>query len=76
MKKAIVIALLTLGVLLFAVPLVLAVIATVNTSVIGGADLATFNYHFFKANGGLYFLLSLTGIASLLSGTVINVVKK
>lgn len=76
MKKIIVITLLVLGVLLFAIPLVLAVIATANTSVIGGADLTTFSYHFFKANGGLYFLLSLTGIASLLAGTIVNVAKK
>lgn len=76
MKKIIAIALLIFGVLLFAVPLVLAVIATANTNVIGGADLATFIYHFCKANGGLYFLLSLAGIAFLVSGTIVNVVKK
>ena len=55
MKKAIVVTLLVIGILMICVPPILAVIATANTNVIGGTGWHTFQYHFFRENNGLYF---------------------
>ncbi len=76
MKKAIVIALLVFGILMICVSLILAVVATSNTNVIGGAGWPTFQYYFFRENGGLYFWLSCAGAACITAGAIVNIVKK
>lgn len=76
MKKAIVVTLLVIGILMICVPLILAVIATANTNVIGGAGWHTFQYHFFREISGLYFLISCAGAACAAAGAIVNLVKK
>ena len=76
MKKAIIIALSVIGILMICVPLVLAVIGTADTNIIGGADWSTFQYYFFRENGGLYFLISCAGAACVAAGAIVNIVKK
>ena len=75
MKKAIVAVLLILGIALICLSLVLAIVSTSNTNIIGGADLATFQYYFFKQNSGLYFWLSCAGAACIAAGAIVNIIK-
>ena len=76
MKKAIVISLLILGILLICFSLVATVVQTANTSIIGGAGFPTLYYVFFSANHGLYFRLACAGIVCIASGAIVNLIKK
>ena len=69
---------LTLGILLLAAPIVLAAVETAAKGVIGGAGLSTFCFVYFRDHGGIYFLLSLLGVAGMIASVfvVINKNKK
>jgi len=76
MKKAMIISLLILGILLVCFSLVTTVVQSANTSIIGGAGFPTLYYVFFQANHGLYFWLTCAGIACIASGAIVNLIKK
>ena len=69
-KKHISAILLIIGIILFFVPIVLAVIETGNKNIIGGADLPTFVFVFFRQNKGLYSTLAFCGIISLVASVI------
>ena len=60
------------GVLLVGVAVTLAALSAWNSDVIGGAGIETFKYVFFKQTGGVYFILTLVGIAFALSSLFIK----
>jgi len=74
-KKHIATVLLVIGVVLLCLSIVLAVIATGNKNIIGGADFPTFVFVFFRENKGLYSTLAFCGIVSLISSVVVRLRK-
>ena len=75
-KKHIVVLLLAVGIVLLGVSVVLAIIATGNKNIIGGADLSTFLFVFTYEKRGLYSTLAFLGIAAIAASVVVSVVKK
>lgn len=75
-RKAIRTALLVAGVALLCISLVLAVLATASKNIIGGADLPTFFFVFFNENRGIYFILALLGVISIVISQMIAGVRK
>ena len=74
-KKHIATILLVIGILLLCLSIVLAVIATGNKDIIGGADFPTFVFVFFRENKGLYSTLAFCGIVSLIASAIIRLRK-
>ena len=74
-KKHIATILLVIGILLLSLSIVLAVIATGNKNIIGGADFPTFVFVFFCENKGLYSTLAFCGIVSLIASVIIRLRK-
>ena len=74
-KKHIATILLVIGILLLCLSIVLAVIATGNKNIIGGADFPTFVFVFFRENKGLYSTLAFCGIVSLVASAIIRLRK-
>ena len=74
-KKHISTILLVTGILLLCFSIVLAVIATGNKNIIGGADFPTFVFVFFRENKGLYSTLAFCGIVSLVASAIIRLRK-
>ncbi|MBQ4563246.1 MAG: hypothetical protein IJA58_02055 [Lachnospiraceae bacterium] len=75
-KKPIVITLLIVGIALVCLSLILAVVATANKDIIGGADWPTFTYVFFYENRGMYSTLACCGVISVIVAAVVGVRKK
>ena len=75
-KKHIVVSLLTIGVVLLSLSVILAMIATGNKNIIGGADLPTFLFVFYYEKRGLYSTLAFFGIAAIIASAVVGRVKK
>ena len=75
-KKYIVLSLLAFGVILLCVSTVLAIIATGNKNIIGGADLPTFLFVFSNENGGLYSKLAFWGVTAIIAAIIGMVIKK
>ena len=75
-KKPIVITLLIVGIALVCLSLVLAIVATANKNIIGGADLPTFTYVFFYENRGMYSTLACCGVLSIIAAVVVGLLKK
>ena len=75
-KKHISTILLVTGILLLCFSIVLAVIATGNKNIIGGADLPTFVFVFFRENNGLYSTLAFCGIVSLVASAIVRLQKR
>ena len=71
-KKHLATILLVTGILLLCVSIVLAVIATRNKDIIGGADFATFVFVFFRENKGIYSTLACLGIISLIASVIVR----
>ena len=71
-KKHFAAVLLVMGIVLLCLSMVLAIIATGNKNIIGGADFPTFIFVFFRENGGLYSTLAFCGIASLVLSVVVR----
>lgn len=76
MKKAVIISLLILGLLLLCFSLVATFVQTSNTSIIGGVSFPTLYYVFFRANHGLCFWLACAGIVCIEAGAIVNLIKK
>ena len=66
---------LAVGLILICLSIILAIIATVNKDIIGGADFSTFLLVFSRGKGGLYSILVSCGIISLVISAVIGLWK-
>ena len=75
-KKYIIAALLVIGIILVFTGIVLAVIATGNKDIIGGADFQTFKFVFKYENEGLYSTLTFWGFVAIIASIVGMVIKK
>ena len=75
-KNRIVIALFIVGIVFICLSVVLAVVATANKNIIGGADLPTFTYVFFYENRGMYSTLAFCGVVSIIVSVVVGLRKK
>ena len=74
-KKHIATLLLIIGILLLCVSIVLAIIATSNKNIIGGADFPTFAFVFFLENKGIYSTFACLGIISLIASVIVRLRK-
>ena len=75
MKKKYSIALLFVGGVFICLSVLLAIVATANKDIIGGADWSTFCFVFFSENSGLYAFLALIGVLFVASA-VLCITKK
>ena len=75
-KKPIVIALFIVGIVLICLSVALAVIATANKNIIGGADWPTFVYGFSHENRGMYSTLACGGVITIVVSVVMGLKKK
>lgn len=64
--------LMTIGILFLVLGFLLAVVSTSSKNVVGGADIHTFLFVFFNENGGVYFYLSLLGIAEIIASVIVR----
>lgn len=76
MKKKYGIALLIAGVVLICLSVLLAIIATANKDIIGGADLPTFFYVFFSEHRGLYSFLAVFGVLFVAASAILSRIKE
>ena len=67
---------LVVGLILICLSIILAIIATANKDVIGGADFSTFLLVFSRGRGGLYSILASCGMVSLVISAVLGLRKK
>ena len=75
-RKHIATVLFVMGFVLLCLSIVFAVIATGNKNIIGGADLPTFVFVFFRENNGLYSTLAFCGIVSLVASAIVRLQKR
>ena len=75
-KKYIVIFLLAIGIVMLCLSVVFAVISTANKNIIGGADLSTFLFVLRHEKKGLYFVLSILGLAVIIASVIFGMAKK
>ena len=75
-KKYLSIVFLIIGLILISLSIILAIIATVNKDIIGGADFPTFLLVFSRGKGGLYSILVSCGIISLVTSAVLGLWKR
>ena len=75
-KKYFSIVFLIIGLILISLSIILAIIATVNKDIIGGADFSTFLLVFSRGKGGLYSILVSCGIISLVISAVLGLWKR
>ena len=69
-------ALVVAGLLLLCLSLTLSLVSTVEKDIIGGAGWPTFSLVFFRENGGVNFLMALSGVVSLTAALVLSFFKK
>ena len=74
-KKYLSIVFLIIGLILISLSIILAIIATVNKDIIGGADFPTLVLVFLRGKRGLYSILASCGIISLVTSAVIGLWK-
>ena len=75
-KKYFTVIFLAVGLILICLSIILAIIATVNKDIIGGADFPTFLLVFSRGKGGLYSILASCGIVSLVISAVLGLRKR
>lgn len=75
-KKHIAVLLLAVGIVLLGISVVLAIIATGNKNIIGGADFPTFLFVFYHEKRGLYSTLAFSGIAAIIALVVVGMAKE
>ena len=63
--------LIALGIILMCVAVALSVVATNEKDIIGGADFHTFAVVFFQESSGIYFLLAVFGVVSIVASVII-----
>ena len=74
-KKYLAVIFLVIGLILICLSIILAIIATVNKDIIGGADFSTFVLVFSRGNRGLYSIVASCGIVSLIISAVLGLRK-
>lgn len=75
-RKFVAALLLVLGIILICVAAILSVISVNDKDVIGGADLYTLVFVFFRQHSGIYFLLAAFGIISIVVSVIIRIFKR
>lgn len=75
-RKFVLISLVAAATLLVCASLILTILSASGKSIIGGADLPTLTFVFFRESGGVYFLLALLGVFCFLTACVIGMKKK
>ena len=75
-KKHFTVIFLIIGLILISLSIILAIIATVNKDIIGGAGFSTFVLVFLRGNRGLYSVLASCGIISLVTSAVLGLWKR
>lgn len=65
-RKYIKITLFAIGIVCVCVSLVLMYVSMASVNIIGGADWPTFFFIFFRKSGGLYSILTLLGLLSIM----------
>jgi hypothetical protein len=75
-KKILSIAFLVFGIVLVCLSFILTVSACTQVDIIGGADLSTLLFVFFRQSGGIHAALSFAGLVSILISAVICFIKK
>ena len=77
MKRRIVTSLfLALGIILVCMAVILSIFATSEKDIIGGADFHTFVFVFFREHGGIYFLLALLGVISMVVSAITHILNR
>ena len=74
-KKIFSIAFLIFGIVLVCLSFILTVSAFTQVDIIGGADLSTLLFVFFRQNGGIHAALSFAGMVFILISAVICFIK-
>jgi hypothetical protein len=75
-KKYVLPILLLIGMVLFCLSVILAVIATAGKEIIGGADLSTFFFVFFSENRGMYSILAFSGLIIMIASAILLKIKR
>ncbi len=75
-KKYLTVIFLIIGLILICLSIILAIIATVNTDIIGGADFPTFRFVFLQGKNGFYLILASCGIVLLAASAVLGLWKR
>ena len=75
-KKYLTVIFLIIGLILICLSIILAIIATVNTDIIGGADFPTFRFVFLHGKNGFYLILASCGIVLLAASAVLGLWKR
>ncbi len=75
-KKYGLVTLLWIGIVLLWLSVILAVIATANKDVIGGADLSTFLFVFSCENRGVYSILAFFGLFIMIASAILLKIKR
>lgn len=75
-KNYIAVSLLAVGVILLCISVFLTIMEAGNRNIIGGADINTFLFVFFRDKNGLYSALAFLGICSVIASVVAGAVKK
>ncbi len=76
MKKKYSIVLLFVGIALICLSVILAISATADKDIIGGADWPTFSLVFFSEHRGLYCYLALFGVLLVVASAILSKTKK
>ena len=77
MKRKIVTSLfLVLGIILVCMAVILSIFATSEKDIIGGADFHTFVFVFFGEDRGIYFLLALLGVISMVVSAITRILNR
>jgi uncharacterized membrane protein YedE/YeeE len=71
-RKYITVALLAAGILLIVGAVFFAAVSAGNKDIIGGADLPTISFVFFRGKGGAYGIAALSGLFCILSAIVLT----
>jgi hypothetical protein len=74
-KKTIATLCLIVGILLICVSVIGAVVEINHQGIVGGADLPTYLFVFFRQHSGIYSLLSLGGLVCILVAVILRAVK-
>ena len=75
-RSVLLLALLIIGITLIVISLVSAAVKTANSDIIGGADLPTYIFVVSHGNGGVYTLLILLGLVTVIGAIVALAIKK
>ena len=67
---------LALGIILVCMAVILSIFSTSEKDIIGGADFHTFVFVFFREDSGIYFLLALLGVISMVVSAITRILNR